>query len=92
MKKNLFVKFPQYGYSNDQGGIHEITDFLYDCAASAGWMEEKKLQLRVQIVDRYLGSCMMTFGFVDEKTVGVRMIKSAEDFLKEYEGWMIAQA
>ena len=92
MKKNLFVKFPQFGYSNDHGGVHEITDFMYDCAASAGWMEEQKLQLRVQIVDRYFGSCIMTFGFVDEKTAGVRMIKSAEDFLQEYEGWIIARA
>jgi len=92
LKKNLFVKFPQYGYSDDRGNVHEITDFRYNCAASAGWMEEKKLQLRVQIIDRYFGSTIMTFGFVDEKTAGVRMIKSAEDFLSEYEGWMIAQA
>ncbi|MBR6570838.1 MAG: serine hydrolase [Clostridia bacterium] len=92
LKKNLFVKFPQYGYSDDRGNVHEITDFLYDCAASAGWVEEKKLQLRVQIIDRYFGSTIMTFGFVDEKTAGVRMISDAEDFLEEYEGWMIAQA
>ena len=92
IKKNVFAKFPQFGYSNEFGGIHEITDFRYDCATSAGWMEEKKLQIRVQIVDRYLGSAIMTFGFVDENTAGVRMIKSAEDFLSEYEGWMIAQA
>ncbi len=92
MKKNLFVKFPQFGYSDDRGNVHEITDFRYDCASSAGWLEEKKLQIRVQIIDRYFGSTVMTFGFVDEKNVGVRMIKNAEDFLSEYDGWMIAQA
>lgn len=92
MQKNLFVKFPQLGYSDDRGNVHEITDFRYDCAASAGWVEEKKLQIRVQIIDRYFGSAVMTFGFVDEKTAGVRMIKNAEDFLAEYDGWMIAQA
>ncbi len=92
MKKNVFAKFPQFGYSDEYGNVHEITDFRYDCASSAGWIEEKKLQIRVQIVDRYFGSVMMTFGFVDENTVGVRMIKNAEDFLSEYDGWMIAQA
>lgn len=92
LTKNLFVKFPQLGYSDDRGNVHEITDFRYDCASSAGWIEEQKLQIRVQIIDRYFGSTMMTFGFVDENTVGVRMIKNAEDFLSEYDGWMIAQA
>ena len=91
MKKNVFGKFPQMGYSDDRGNVHEITDFRYDCAASAGWIEEKKLQLRVQIIDRYFGSVVMTFGFRDESTVGVRMIKHAEDFLSEYDGWMAAK-
>lgn len=90
MKKNHFGKFPQLGYSDDRGNVHEITDFRYDCAASAGWIEPKKLQLRVQIIDRYFGSVVMTFGFRDENTVGVRMIKHAEDFLSEYDGWMAA--
>lgn len=90
MGRNAFGKFPQLGYSNDRGNVHEITDFMYDCAASAGWIEEQKLQIRIQIVDRYFGSTVMTFGFVDENTVGIRMTKVAEDFLDEYNGWMIA--
>ena len=92
MKKNVFGKFPQLGYSDDRGNVHEITDFRYDCAVSAGWIEDQKLQLRVQIIDRYFGSVAMTFGFRDEHTAGVRMIKHAEDFLSEYEGWMGAKA
>lgn len=92
LKKNHFGKFPQLGYSDDRGNVHEITDFRYDCAASAGWIEPKKLQLRVQIIDRYFGSVVATFGFRDENTVGVRMIKTAEDFLSEYNGWMAAKA
>lgn len=87
LKQNVFGKFPEYGYSDDRGNVHEITGFRYDCAASAGWIEEKKLQLRVQIIDRYFGSLTATFGFLDDKSVGVRMIKNAEDFLREYEGW-----
>lgn len=92
MVKNSFGKFPQLGYSDDRGNVHEINGFMYDCAASAGWIEEKKLQLRVQIIDRYFGSTVMTFGFRDEETAAVRMIKHAEDFLGEYDGWMAAHA
>lgn len=92
MKRNVFGKFPQLGYSDDRGNVHEITDFRYDCAVSAGWIEKQKLQIRVQIIDRYFGSVVMTFGFRDEHTVGVRMIKHAEDFLSEYDGWMAAKA
>jgi len=91
MKKNVFGKFPQLGYSDDMGNTHEITDFKYDCAASAGWIEKKKLQLRVQIIDRYFGSMVATFGFRDENTAGVRMIRHAEDFLSEYDGWIAAK-
>lgn len=92
MKKNVFGKFPQFGYSDDRGNVHEITDFRYDCATSAAWIEEQKIQIRAQIIDRYFGSVVMTFGFRDERTAGVRMIKHAEDFLSEYEGWMGAKA
>lgn len=90
MKENHFSLFPQLGYSNEYGNVHDITDFKYRCASSAGWIDEKTLQIRVQIIDRYFGSVVMTFGFRDENTVGVRMIKAAEDFLNEYEGWMTA--
>ena len=92
MKKNIFGKFPQLGYSDERGNVHDITDFKYDCAASAGWLDERTLQLRVQIIDRYFGSMVATFGFRDENTGAVRMIKHAEDFLSEYEGWMCAKA
>lgn len=92
MKKNHFGKFPQLGYSDERGNVHEITGFKYDCAASAGWLDDKTLQLRVQIIDRYFGSLVATFGFRDANTVSVRMIKHAEDFLNEYHGWMAGKA
>ena len=92
MKKNYFGKFPQLGYSDERGNVHEITGFKYDCAASAGWLDDRTLQLRVQIIDRYFGSLVATFGFRDGNTVSVRMIKHAEDFLNEYHGWMAGKA
>jgi len=92
LKKNVFGKFPQLGYSDGRGNVHEITEFKYECAASAGWIEDKKLQLRVQIIDRYFGSMTATFGYLDDKTVGVRTSKNAEDFLSEYQGWTGAKS
>ena len=89
---NWFGKFPQLGYSDQFGNVHDITDFKYDCASSGGWIEPQKIQLRVQIIDRYFGSTTMTFGFRDENTVGIRMTKIAEDFLSEYTGWAGAHA
>ena len=91
LKQNWFGKFPQLGYSNDRGNVHELTDFKLDCASSAGWVEANKLQLRVQIIDRYFGSVVISFGFVGIEAAGVRMIHHAEDFLEEYEGWLAAR-
>ena len=87
MKHNCFGKFPQSGYSDSHGNVHEHTGFRYDCAASAGWIEERKLQLRVQIIDRYFGNLVVTFGFLNPQVAGLRMMKCAEDFLGKYQGW-----
>ena len=88
--KNIFGFFPQYGYSDQRGNVHEITDFRYRCAASAGWVDANKLRLFVQIIDRYFGQLMITFGFREDEA-GVCMVKSAEDFLNEYQGWLSAK-
>jgi len=93
MQRNRFGKFPQYGYSDDRGNVHdESSPFLYDCAVSAGWVEPKKLQIRVQIIDRYFGSLIISFGFRDANVVAVNMAKVAEDFLCEYDGHLVGSA
>ncbi len=91
MNENAAGYFPQFGYSDDVGFEHRITSFRYRCYASAGWINAKDLQIRVQIVDRYFGRLTITFGFLDERHVTVRMIKEAQDFLNEYNGWMMAE-
>ena len=58
----------------------------YKCAASAAWVEENKLRIVVQIIDRYFGNLSITLGFQENK-VGVYMQKHAEDFLDEYKGY-----
>ena len=89
--KNVFCQFPQLGYSGLLAGVHdETSDFRYRAAVSAGWVEEAKLNLRVQIIDSYLGNMTAEFAFRGE-LAAVRMRKTAEDFLEEYQGTLLAQ-
>lgn len=89
LARNLFVKFPQLGYSDGAGGAVTEDGFMYDCASSAGWLEEKKLLLSVQIIDRYFGNMGAVFAFRG-KEAAVSMTKTAENFLNEYEGCFTA--
>ena len=88
---NEFSKFPEEGYSDLTAGLAEPNN-KYDAAFSADWPEERKLRIRVQIIDKYFGNLAIIFGFADENTVSVRMSKTAEGFLEEYVGIMNAQA
>ena len=83
--KNVFCKFPQFGYSDEHAGLSGPEGFLYDCAVSAAWREEQKILLKVQIIDRYFGNMLAIFSFREDYAV-IRMTKTAEDFLGEYEG------
>lgn len=88
---NEFSKFPQTGYSDMIGTVSE-PGHMYDCATSADFPEPMKLRIRVQIIDKYFGNLAMIFGFKDSETVSVRMVKTAEAFLDEYQGLMNAKA
>ena len=88
---NEFGKFPEEGYSDLVATLPE-KGHKYDAAFSADWPEERKLRIRVQIIDKYFGNLAIVFGFRDENTVSVRMVKKAEAFLEEYEGVMNAVA
>ena len=83
--KNVFTKFPEYGYSNEHAGLRTTDGFLYNCAVSAAWREEKKLCIKAQIIDKYFGNMLMMLSFKDERAVVV-MTKTAEDFLDKYAG------
>lgn len=89
--KNVFDKFPQLGYASEHCCVPTTDGFLYDCAASAAWREEKKLLLKVQIIDEYLGNFLAIFAFHGDQ-VTVRMTKTAEAFLNEYYGVLNATA
>ncbi len=90
INKNVFAKFPQFGYSNEYGGIRTTDGFMYDCAASGAWVDEKKFMLRVQIIDKYFGQLTATFAFKGNSAV-LHMEKTAEDFLDEYYGYILAK-
>ena len=90
MCRNEFGKFPEFGYSDERGGTVSDGGFTYDCAASAAWREEKKLTMRVYIIDKYLGNMTAIFSFKGDE-VFVRMLGNAENFLKEYNGEFMAK-
>ncbi len=87
--KNVFGKFPQLGYSDLHAGSPTHNGHRYDCAASAAWREEGKMQLKVQIIDKYFGNMLATFSFRGKTSV-LKMKRNAEAFLKEYEGVAVA--
>lgn len=87
--RNVFGKFPQYGYFDLHGGVPTADGFMYGCAASAEWCEERKMHVRVDFVDNYFGNLFITFSF-KEDTALVRMVKHSEACLGEYDGIMIA--
>ena len=83
--KNEFSKFPEMGYPNMTAAVSEEGN-MYGCAASADWIEEKKLRIKVQIIDKYYGNISMVFSFKDDR-ISVYMEKHAEAFLNEYNGF-----
>ena len=86
---NVFCKFPELGYSNDCGGLRTADGFKYDAAVSGAWVQENKIRLSVQIIDRYFGNANWLFSFKGDDAT-LTMIKSAEDFMDEYEGVVVA--
>lgn len=90
INRNVFCKFPQLGYSSEYGGVRTTDGFTYDAAVSAAWLQDNKLGIKVQVIDKYLGNAYFTFGFIED-LVTVKMTKTAEDFLNEYTGDLIAR-
>ena len=87
---NVFGKFPQLGYSNDFGGLRTTDGFMYKDAVSATWLEEKKIIITVQIIDRYFGLMSAVFAFNGD-LAAAQFTKVGEDFLMEYQGELSAK-
>ena len=82
---NEFGDFPEEGYSDEIGSV-AVPGHKYHCAASAAWIEEKKLRIKVQIIDKYFGVLDIIIGFRDD-ALGLFVDKTAEDFLWNYYGF-----
>ena len=84
MGYNEFGIFPEDGYSDNIAG-NPAPGNKYRCACSAEWSEEKKLRIRVQIIDKYFGNGCFTFSFKDSRITAL-MTATAENFMMEYRG------
>ena len=80
----MFGTFPETGYYDRQVYVPSNRELNY--MASASWTEEKKLLIRVYIIDTNFGNCFMTFGFRGDE-VGLLFSKRAEFFLSDYVGF-----
>ncbi len=90
INKNVFGNFPQYGYSQEYGRTKTTDGSTYKDAVSLCALEEKKLLMYVQIIDQYLGNLSIFFGFKGDELYAT-FEKTAEDFLNEYQGRLVAK-
>lgn len=88
--ENVFGTFPQDGYSDGAGCVPTTDGFRYRSATSGAWTAENVFRLDVQIIDRYFGNLTMLFGFAGDE-VYLKMIKTAEAFLDEYQGTAVGR-
>lgn len=77
-------EFPQRNYFGPRIGTAPGTP--YQCLASAAWVEPHKLDMLIYITDHYLGSLRISMAFKNDE-VSVLMVKAAEWFLDEYQGF-----
>lgn len=89
LKENVLQIFPETGYSKDIGG-ERCEGHQYKCVASAAWAQENKFKILVQIIDEYIGILDIIIGFNGDFAV-IDMKGDAEDFLKEYNGYLTAE-
>ncbi len=89
INKNVFGKFPQLGYANEYGDVPTTDGFMYDDAVSFTWLDDNKCILFVQIIDKYFANMSAIFAFKGDNVV-VYFSKTAEAFLEEYNGIMVA--
>lgn len=86
MCKNVAGNFPEEGYS-DMVGTKFAPGNFYKCMASASWIEERKIDIKVHITDKYFAQLNIVVGFKEDGTAGIYMRKTAENFLDGYDGY-----
>jgi len=84
MGKCLVDKFPETHYPGFRLGT--LANREYRCVNCGSWIQENMLGIRVQIIDEYVGNLTIVLSFVGDD-VGIHMVKSAQFFLNEYQGF-----
>ncbi len=83
MAKNQCFLFPEKHYYDHQ--INVLSGRELNAFASAVWVKENELLLRVYVIDNNLGNLKAHFTF-EGVNISVKMTKTAEWFMDEYEG------
>ena len=90
INKNAFASFPELGYSDEVGGEITANGHMYKDAVSLRFCGDSKLQLYVQIIDKYFGNFLATFAFVGD-LAECKFSATAENFLGKYRGKVTAR-
>ena len=90
INKNVFGKVPELGYSDEIGREVTTNGHTYSDAVSLRFTENGKLQMKVQIIDKYFGNFLATFAFVGDE-VSAKFTATAENFLGKYNGKLNAR-
>ncbi len=77
--KNIFSKLDLGPYSNTIGKLVE-KDYHYDIASSFMCTSNKKIEIDVQVIDKYLGNLFILISFKDDYA-WVKVDKHAENFI-----------
>ena len=90
INKNVFGKFPELGYSDEVGREVTTNGHMYSDAVSLRFTQDNKLQIKVQIIDKYFGNFLATFAFVGDEA-SCSFVATAENFLGKYKGPLTAK-
>ena len=90
INRNVFGKFPELGYSDEVGREVTTNGHMYSDAVSLRFTQDNKLQMKVQIIDKYFGNFLATFAFVGDEAA-CKFTATAENFLGKYRGEFIAR-
>jgi hypothetical protein len=84
----LISEFPENHYSGHQ--VHVPLGHGYRSMSAGAWVEDNKLAIRTYVIDDYFGNLNTLISFKDN-FAAIRMCKTAEGFLDEYNGETVGE-
>jgi len=83
MAKYLEDRFPETHYPGQR--LRCPAGREYRCVNCGAWIQENILVIRTNIIDEFVGNLTIVLSF-DKDKIAVKMVKSAQFFLDEYQG------